>query len=236
MKELEVKLNENEHVSVAHHESSSDKWIFFCHGFGSNKDGSYKDRCAYAVENKWNAVRFDFRGNGKSSGDFINQNLSSKIKDLEAVIDYFNPDNCVVYGSSFGGKVALHSAISDNRIKGLVLRAPVTYNNIMNKYRAAVENKGVFEHISGKPIDKSFFEDYDNYSFEDVTEKLDIPVFIFHGGDDTTVHFENSLKALKNLKKSNIAVQKFFGENHRFSEKAEDKMRFLMFNWLEKMF
>ncbi len=224
-----IEFENSQEISAVHHKTRSDRWVFFCHGFGSNKKGSYEERCKAAVENGWNAVRFDFRGNGESSGEFINQNLTKKIEDLKAVIEFFEPENYVLFGNSFGGKTVLHSA-SDLKPEKIVLKAPVTYNSIMDKYRAAVKNKGVFEHISGKPIDSSFFEDFDQYSFEETAEKIDVPVLLFHGSADTTVHPEQSLEAGKIL--DDITIWKLKDEKHSFSEEAEKKMRKQMFNWL----
>jgi len=48
-----------------------------------------KKRAERIVEEGWNAVRFDFRGNGESDGEFIENGLSSKIMDLETVIEHF---------------------------------------------------------------------------------------------------------------------------------------------------
>jgi len=91
MKQKSIELNNGEEVAAVHHKADSDKWVFFCHGFGSDKEGSYEHRCERIVEEGWNAVRFDFRGNGESDGDFIDQNLSKKIEDLKSVINFFEP-------------------------------------------------------------------------------------------------------------------------------------------------
>lgn len=226
-----IQVEDDEEVAVVHHEADSDRWIFFCHGFGSNKQGSYQSRCNKLNENGWNAVRFDFRGNGESDGEFIEQSLSSKIQDLEAVIDHFEPESCVVFGSSFGGKVAFHSCVQDHRIKAVIGKAPVTYNSIMEKYRSVVEEKGEHEHISGKKIDKRFFEDFDKHMFEEVENDLDVPVLIFHGSSDNTVHIENSYKALKKLD-TDVTLHKLKNEKHSFSHGVEREMQKSIVNWL----
>ena len=218
-----VKVKQGQNVSVAHHKADSNNWSFFCHGFGSNKQGSYEKRCEIMAKNGWNAVRFDFRGNGESDGNFINQNLSSRIADLKAVIDYFDPEECAVFGSSFGGKVAFHAAEQDNRIKALIGKAPVTYKDIMHKFRIVVENKGEFEYIDGKPIDQRFFDDFDKYSFDQTAESLNIPVAIFHGSEDTTVHIEKSFEAIKELE-TDVSFHKLKNEKHSFTEEGEEKM------------
>ncbi|MFB6144908.1 MAG: alpha/beta hydrolase family protein [Candidatus Nanohaloarchaea archaeon] len=228
-----IKVEDGEEVSTVHHEADSDKWIFFCHGFGSDKEGSYERRAERAVKEEYNAVRFDFRGNGESDGEFIDQTLSSRIDDLKAVVEHFQPENYVLFGSSFGGKVVLHGSL-ELEPYAVIGRAPVTYNQIMEKYRSVVEEKGEFTHHGNKAIDERFYEDFDQYSFDDVAQRLDKPLSIFHGGSDTTVHFRNSADAIKELETDTL-LMKFDGENHSFSGRAEDRMRDAMFDWLERV-
>jgi len=128
--------------------------------------------------------------------------------------------------------VVFHAA-KDLEPEAVIGKAPVTYNEIMEKFRAVVENKGRFEYIDGKPIDNRFMEDLDSYSFEDVVENFDIPVAIFHGGADTTVHNEHSFRAADKLE-TDVMLQKFEDEKHRFSDEAEEKMRDRMITWLCK--
>lgn len=231
MEKHRIETGETEEVAAVHHRADSDKWIFFCHGFGSDKEGSYISRCERAAKEGYNAVRFDFRGNGESDGDFIEQTLSSKIKDLKTVINHFKPENFILFGSSFGGKVLLESTEELNP-EALIGRAPVTYNSIMDKYRAVVEEKGSFTHHEGATIDERFYNDLDQYSFDQTAEKLDLPILIVHGEEDSTVHFENSQKAQKSIE-TDVLLQKLRGEKHSFSDDAEEKMLELMFNWLK---
>ncbi|MEF8880813.1 MAG: prolyl oligopeptidase family serine peptidase, partial [Candidatus Nanohaloarchaea archaeon] len=179
----------------------------------------------------FNVVTFSFRGNGESDGDFIEQNLSSKIKDLEAIIKYFKPDRTILFGTSFGGKVAFHAA-KDLDVDAVIGKAPVTYNEIMDKFREAVENKGKFEYIPGKPIDERFFEDLDSYNFDRLADKLDIPVAIFQGADDTTVHPGSSFRAAEELK-GDVLLEKLKGEKHSFSKEAKSYMFSQMVDWLD---
>lgn len=229
-----IEVGQEEKVAAVHHPAAgSERFIFFCHGFGSDKEGSYVERCEKAVENDWNGVRLDFRGNGESDGDFIDQDLSSRIEDLEAVVNHFSPRNFAVFGSSFGGKVAFH-ATPEIEADAVVGKAPVTYNSIMDKFRAAVKQKGEFEYIDGKPIDQRFFDDLDTYSFEEVAASIDVPVAIFHGSADTTVHTENSFRAAQQLD-TDVVLHKLQGEKHSFSEEAEQKLISQMMVWLDQV-
>lgn len=223
-----------EEISAVHHEADSDRWIFFCHGFGSNKEGSYEERCNIMAENGWNAVRFDFRGNGESDGEFMEETLTKRIDDLQAVVDHFEPEKYVFFGSSFGGKVVFHAAAEDDNVKAILGKAPVTYNEIMDKFRSVVEKKGEFEYIDDKPIDIRFFEDLDEYSFKEAVKNLDVPISIFHGSKDTTVKPRHSYKALKELE-TDVSLHKIEDEKHSFTESGEEKMMDEMVSWLDNI-
>lgn len=226
-----IEVEDGEKVSAVHHEASSDKWMFLCHGYGSDKSGSYKARAEKAAEEGFNAVRFDFRGNNESDGDFIDQSLSSRIKDLQACINFFEPEKIFLFGMSFGGKVILHAA-EELDVEGLVFKSPVLFDDEMEKFRSVVEEKGTYTHFGDKTIDERFFEDLDKYSFEEACDSIDVPVTIFHGGDDSTVHFESSADAVKKFD-SEALLRKFEGEEHSMSDEAEEKLRNEMFQWLE---
>ncbi|MFB6174929.1 MAG: alpha/beta hydrolase family protein [Candidatus Nanohalobium sp.] len=228
-----VEVENGEKVAAVHHKTDSDRWIFFCHGYGSGKEGSYEERAKRAVREGFNAVRFDFRGNGESDGDFIDQSLSSRINDLKACIDFFEPERIFLFGMSFGGKVASHTA-NQLDVEALILKSPVTYNSIMDKFRQVVEEKGSYTHFADKTIDERFFEDLDTYSFDDVATGLDAPVAIFHGGSDTTVHFENSAEAVKAFE-TDVLLYRLEGEKHSMSDEGEEKMRDMMFAWLDQI-
>lgn len=228
-----IEVEEDDEVAAVHHQADSEKWMFFCHGYGVNKKGSYEERCNRAAEEGFNAVRFDFRGNGESSGKFINQSLSSRISDLKACIEFFEPERIFLWGMSFGGKVVLHTT-EELDVEALILKSPVLFNSEMAKFRSVVEEKGEYTHFGDKTIDKRFFEDLDQYSFSTVAEELDMPVLIFHGGSDSTVHFESSAEAVKEMD-TEVMLRRFRGETHSMSDEAEEKLLYEMFAWLKDL-
>lgn len=220
-------------VSAVHHEADGDGWIVFCHGFLSDKTGSYEGRCREAAERGYDAVRFDFRGCGKSDGTFAESTLSARIADLEAVLDYFDPDPLVLFGSSFGGAVAFHSAVGDRRVEAVVTRAPVTYG-AFDDLRASVEADGEVRFEDGRTVDARFVDDLGRYDFADVEAGLDCPAAIFHGRDDASVAIGDSFRAAENVR-GHVLLQAYAGEGHRFSRDAEARMRRAMFEWLERV-
>lgn len=220
---------DGEELAAVHHEADSDRWLVFCHGFLSDKTGSYESRCERALEEGYNGVRFDFRGSGDSDGAFVDQHLSSRIRDLRAVLEYFDPPKCVVFGSSFGGKVAFHT--DDDRIEALATRAPVTYNRAFAAYRELIDEEGELRLDDEHAINERFFEDFDRYEFADVAADLGVPVAVFHGTDDDSVPLSDSIEAVGALD-GDVLLQTYAGEGHRFSERAERRLRDQLFDWL----
>lgn len=227
----QITIEHEQEISAVHHPGPSDEWFVCCHGFLSDKTGSYEQRCERAVENGYNAVRFDFRGCGESSGAFVEQTLSARIADLRAVLKYFDPESVVLFGSSFGAKTAFHTAVDDTRVEAIVGRAPVTYNRTFDDLQAVVAETGSFEYDTGQTVDQRFFDDFAKYSFETVTESLDIPVALFHGRADESVVLADSFDATVAFG-VDVLLQVYQDEGHVFSEAAEERMQRQLFDWL----
>jgi pimeloyl-ACP methyl ester carboxylesterase len=224
--------NDDSLVAVLHPGSGpGGEWFVCCHGFVSDKSGSYERRCRRAAAEGFDAVRFDFRGCGESDGAFVDATLSSRIADLRAVLDFFEMESCVLFGSSFGAKTAFHAAVADDRVRAVAGRAPVTYNRAFDEHRAAIDEDDRFQYDTGHTIDGRFFEDLDRYPFDDVTAALSIPVALFHGRADETVPLRDSLDATAAFG-TDVLLQTFPDEGHRFSETAEARMRQQLFDWL----
>ncbi|WP_254524271.1 alpha/beta hydrolase family protein [Natrinema caseinilyticum] len=219
-------------VAAVSHEGESDDWLFFCHGLRSDKSGSYEHRCRRAVESGYNAVRFDSRGCGESDGEFVESTLEARLTDLRHVVDYFDPGSYALFGSSFGGAVALHTAVTDERVEAVVTRAPVTTVETFDEYRATVDRNGEVTFDTGERIDHRFFDDLDRHPFSDVVDRLSVPTAIFHGGDDAVVDPADSFDAARRLE-GDVLLERFAGEGHRFSRAGEQRLLERVFGWLD---
>ena len=219
-------------VAAVDHAAASDDWLVFCHGLRSDKSGSYERRCRRAVEEGYNAVRFDCRGCGESDGTFAASTLEARLTDLRHVVDYFDLDSYALFGSSFGGTVALHTAAVDDRVTAVATRAPVTTAGTFDEPRAAVERDGEWTFDTGERLDHRFFESLDRHPFDDVVGSLSAPVAIFHGGDDAVVDPADSFDAAKRLE-TDVSLERFAGEGHRFSRAGERRLLERLFDWLE---
>ena len=218
-------------VPAVHHPADTDAWLVCCHGFRSDKSGSYEGRCERAVAEGYNAVRFDFRGCGEADGAFADGTLDGRLADLRAVVDHFDPPTYALFGSSFGGTVALHAAAADDRVWAVGTRAPVTLTRAFDAYREAIEREGRLEFEPGVAIDERFVEALDAHPFADVAEGLDCPVAMIHGAEDATVPVEDTFEAASRLS-GDVLVEQVAGEGHRFSRAAEARLRDRLFDWL----
>jgi len=215
-------------VAAVHHAADSEAWVFLCHGFGSDKEGSHAERARFLVENGFNAVRFDFRGNGESTGDFVESTLSTRIEDLVSAVEYFGPGTYSLFGSSVGGKV-VYFGLEELEPELVTLRAPALLDRSMSKYAIQVERGGEVEVFDGKSIDRRLIRDLDGYGFGSV--EVGCPIQIFQGTEDIYAPVEQTREALGGLN-SRVEYQELPGEGHSFSDEAEQEMRRL---WLEAL-
>jgi len=213
----------------------TEPWLVFCHGFLSDKSGSYEGRCRRAASEGYHAVRFDFRGCGEADGDFVDQTLSDKVIDLRTVVSHFDPPSVVLFGSSFGAKVAFHAleelAADGSPVEALAARAPVTDNHTFVEARREVEREGSLTFETGQTVDDRFFTDLEAHPFADAVDTVDCPVLLVHGSEDESVDIADSFEAAAALE-TDVVLEKVRGEGHRFSEATEERLRARLFAWL----
>lgn len=131
--------------AVAHYPNIEPKiTIIMCHGCTSFKDGRNLEMLKLAeklCQNGFKVVRFDFRGHGKSSGEQIDVNLESFIKDLDCVIKNLDDDLPIyLFGFSFGGlAVANYIYRKKMNVDKVVLWSPS-----LNPWEGSFNNKNCF--------------------------------------------------------------------------------------------
>lgn len=234
-----VSVADGRTLAAVHHEPTdgdggergTGDWFVCCHGLVSDKSGSYERRCERAASEGYDAVRFDARGCGESDGAFAESTLSARVADLRAVLEHFEPPSYVLFGSSFGAAVALHGAVDDDRLVALVARAPVTDTGTFEAYRDVLESAGELRIDDEHVLDQRFVDNLETYDFAAVLGSWSDPVAIFHGADDATVPFADSLAATRRLD-GDVRLEKYAGEDHRFSAAAEDRLLDATFAWL----
>jgi alpha/beta superfamily hydrolase len=102
--------------------------LLICHGMnakGFHFLKIYSDLAEEACKNGFVSLLFDFRGTGKSHGNF-NYGFGEQ-EDVKCALDYLASrqevilDKIFVVGHSLGGAVSIYAVQGDKRVKGLVL-------------------------------------------------------------------------------------------------------------------
>src|SRR5271165_3080385 len=94
----------------------------FLGGFGSDMTGTKATALETASVARGCAfVRFDYRGDGRSDGDFVDFTLGDWLDDALAIFDAVTEGPQILVGSSMGGCIALLLALSrPERVAALV--------------------------------------------------------------------------------------------------------------------
>ena len=218
--------------------------LVFCHGFKGFKDwGHFNWVAEQAAQSGLAFLKFNFSKNGVVDHQlneisdleaFSNNNYSTEISDLKAVIDEIEKQaeawridmtQLFLVGHSRGGGIALLEASEDKRVKGLVLWASVS--EFASFFRPETiqqwEKEGVVYAPNKRtgvqlPLKKQFYDDYTaNQSRLDVKKAaklLSVPLLIIHGDQDESVSMQHA-ENLYNIVPHSILI-KVEGGTHTF--------------------
>lgn len=164
--------------------SSPRVMLYFC-GVGRNMgDYNYLARIAAFRQLGFSVLVFDYRGYGRSDGDFPNE--AQLYEDGEAAWRYLRDsrqipaDQILIYGESLGGAIALDLAIRHPEASGLIMQSSFT------SMAEAVRQKPFSSMI---PVNLILTEQFDSRS---KIGSLQVPVLFIHGEQDSVVPFEMS--------------------------------------------
>jgi len=217
--------------------------VVLCHGLFGFKD-SVTNRALSRLLNErgLTTLRFDFFGHGASEGTLQELLLTTLIAQTEAAIDVLRAQGASdvgLFGSSFGGLVALLVAARVRSLKALALRCPLADlpELLRQRYgRIAVElwrRVGtVPPSIGNVPFHSRFYDDCLKYDAYKAATHVSAPTLIVHGGQDELVplaqvqRIYHSLPAEKHLELIPSA-------DHRFSRQTDfSQMTNQLAGWL----
>jgi uncharacterized protein len=190
----------------------------------------------FCIKRKLNFLKFEYSGHGKSTGKFIEGNISNWTRDAKQLIkSKVKKDDFLIFvGSSMGSWIALNLlSFFKKQIKGFVgiASAPEFLEELMWKKF----NKKTKKEILKKKI---YYLDYGGFVYP-LTKQLimngkknrifnkkfiiKIPIILFHGSNDKVVPLIFSKKILKIFKKSKKKLVKIKNGNHSLSRKSDLK-------------
>lgn len=126
--------------------------LVICHGmsrYGFHATRLYYKLAQTACKNGFTSLLFDFRGCGKSEGEF-DYGVGEQ-RDVMCAIDYLASreevvsDEIFVVGHSLGGAVALYAVRGEPRVRGLVLWATPS-NHSYNVKKFIVRTRGLLSY------------------------------------------------------------------------------------------
>ena len=198
-------------------------YIVFLHGFMSDLEGKKPQAfLKFAKKNKLGFLALEYSGHGKSSGKFINGNISKWTRDTTLVIQKVVKKNDIIFiGSSMGAWIALNQfSLIKNKIKGFlgIGSAPefldkLMWNKFSNKMKIEIKKKGVINLKHGDyeyPITYQLIKDGRKNKILNKKINLNINVTMVHGSKDKSVPVIYSKKVLKifQSKKKKLVVIK----------------------------
>jgi len=217
-------------------EASKLQPIIFTHNFKSFKDwGTFNLIAEQAASQGFLFIKYNCSHDGTSPEKptefsdleaFKNNNISIELNDLKAVIDYlyngqFGVDNlqldslCLV-GHGRGGNVALIKASEDARVSKVASwNASSKILDFSSSFMENWKNDGLIEFWNVRikrhmPVGYQFVEDYnaneDRFDTEKVMKRLDKPVLIIHGEEDTRVKLESAYYLKRLSEKAELVV------------------------------
>ncbi|QIK78544.1 alpha/beta hydrolase [Sphingomonas piscis] len=205
--------------------------LLFLPGYMSDMDGAKAAAVAgYAEERGLGCVRFDYSGNGQSSGPFEDGTLARWLEDALAVVDRRTDGPLILVGSSMGGWLALHIALSrPERIRGIVgiAAAPdFTEWGFGSELRAQLARDGKIDEVMpdgtrGRYFTNDFWQSGQDMLLLGGALSVDCPVRLVHGDEDSAVPLEVSHRLMERLRSADVQLTIVKGGGHRLSAPHE---------------
>ncbi|MEK9935784.1 MAG: alpha/beta hydrolase [Rhodobiaceae bacterium] len=204
---------------------------FLC-GHGSDMEGTKALEVeAWARQRGHACLRFDYRGHGLSSGDFLDGNISSWTDDCLAALDELTAGPQLLVGSSLGGWLMLNVALArPDRVAGLIgiAAAPDFTEDLLwaefdDDQRRRIEADGVIalpNPYSDEPVQYPWHLITDGRDNLRLRGDLDItaPAHLLHGMQDEEVPWQTATNIAAAMNSPDVEVTLVKAAGHRFSE------------------
>jgi pimeloyl-ACP methyl ester carboxylesterase len=190
-------------------------FIVFLHGFMSDLDGKKPNAfLKFAKKNKLSFLALEYSGHGKSSGKFINGNITKWSNETSVLIKKFVKKNdFIIIGSSMGAWLSLKQFQKfKKQIKGFlgIGSAPEFLENLMwkkftKKMKSETIQEGIIQLKHGNyeyPISLQLIKDGRKNKVLNKRIDTKISVTMVHGQKDEVVPVSYSRKVLKIFKKA----------------------------------
>ncbi len=210
----------------------NNQFIVFLHGFMSDLEGEKPNAfLKFAKKNKISFLALEYSGHGKSSGKFINGNISKWSKETSMLIrKYVKKKDFILIGSSMGAWISLNQfKIFKKQIKGFlgIGAAPEFLENLMwkkftKKMKEETIKNGIYHLKHGDyeyPITLQLIKDGRKNKVLNKKIYSNIKVTMVHGKKDDVVPVSYSKKVLKLFPKARKKINIIKKGDHSLSSK-----------------
>jgi len=211
----QLKLTKSKRIRCLKLSQKNTNYIVFLHGFMSNLEGKKpKAFLDFAKKNKLGFLALEYSGHGKSSGKFIDGNISKWTKETSQLIKKIVKKNKIILvGSSMGAWISLNQfKFFKEQIIGFlgIGSAPDFLDGLMwkkfsKKMKREIKKNGIINLKHGDyeyPISLQLIKDGKKNKVlnKKIYQKLNVTMI--HGEKDKSVPVSYSRKVLKVFKKS----------------------------------
>ena len=207
-------------------------YIVFLHGFMSDLEGTKPITFLnFAKKNKISFLALEYSGHGKSSGKFINGNISKWSNETSILIrKHVKNKKFILIGSSMGAWISLKQFKTfKNQIKGFlgIGAAPEFLENLMwkkftKKMKEETIKKGIYNLKHGNyeyPISLQLIKDGRKNKVLNKKFNSKIKVTMIHGEKDEVVPVSYSRKILRLFPKAKKKLNIIKNGDHSLSSK-----------------
>ena len=220
--------------------------VVFFHGLMSDMIGKKPNAVQkFCRKLKLNFLKFEYSGHGRSSGKFIEGNISKWTDEAKQLIKskIKNDKNLIFVGSSMGSWIALNLfSFFKKQIKGFIgiASAPEFLEKLMwkkfsKKIKKIIMTKKIYHLDHGGfiyPITKQLIFDGRKNKVLNNKINLKIPIVLFHGAKDEVVPLNFSKKIFEICKKSKKKLIKIKNGDHSLSRKSDLKKIYNELNYM----
>ena len=211
----QLKLTSSKRIRYLKLSQKNTSYIVFLHGFMSNLEGKKPQTFLdFAKKNKLGFLALEYSGHGKSSGKFIDGNISKWTKETSQLIKKIVKKNKIILvGSSMGAWISLNQfKFFKEQIIGFlgIGSAPEFLDGLMwkkfsKKMKKEIKKNGIINLKHGDyeyPISLQLIKDGKKNKVlnKKIYQKLNVTMI--HGDKDESVPVSYSRKVLKIFKKS----------------------------------